>query len=1132
MRSFRGNIDLRLSTATGQRIPVRGEMKITVKLGERVYRHNVIVADILDDCIIGLDFLQNYQCNIDMKYGTLKCGREEIPIKGGATGKVYCLRNTKIPPRAQTLIPIRLPECKGGEPRRCAVVEKLEKETSWLPARTLVGPTQETFMPVLNPTNEEIMIKKGTSVGLCEEISWLRTCSNFSGNVTKECKDEQISKLLEDCQQDLTRTQRERASNLLVNYLDLFSKGDNDIGRTSLVKHTINTGDEIPIRQRPRQVPLAREHEVEGMILDMEKNNVIEPSFSPWCSPVVLVKKKDGSTRFCVDYRRLNDVTKKDSYPLPRIDDTLDTLSGKSWFSTLDLKSGYWQVELGPNDKEKTAFSTGKGLWQFKVMPFGLCNAPATFERLMERVLAGLLGETCLVYLDDIIIVGRNFEDHLKKLDAVLGKLRAAGLKLSAKKCKFFRRHVSYLGHIVSEKGIETDPEKTAAVKDWPTPKDKTEVRAFLGLCSYYRRFVKSFSDIAKPLHRLTEEKRQFQWDSECETAFRELKKCLCETPVLGYPDFKGNFIVDTDASSTGIGGVLSQCKDGREVVIAYYSKSLSKAERNYCVTRRELLAIIKTLRHFKKYLLGRKFLVRTDHAALNWLLNFKNPEGQVARWIEQLQEYEFDIEHRNGRAHGNADALSRRPCFDECKYCLRQDEKEAVQLNVIRTDTVDTEWSNESMRTAQQEDEDIKPILQWLQAGTARPKWSDVAGLSAASKNYWAQWKSLVIHNGLLCRKWETTRGHDSYLQLVLPRLKVKEILQEFHGGVTGGHLGVKKTLMKIKQRFYWLHCREDVEDWCRKCTKCASVKGPQTRSRGALKLYNVGAPWERIALDIAGPFPITDKGNRYILVVVDYFTKWPEAFAIPNQEAVTVAEKLVNEVFCRFGLPLEIHADQGRNLESFVFQEVCRLMGIHKTRTTPYHPQSDGMVERFNQTLERHLAKVVASHQRDWDVYIPLFLLSYRSAVHESTAITPAYANFGRELKLPGDLLTGGPPEATTEITEYASELRKKLSDVHALMREMGLRAGEKMKTRYDRTANHRIFGEGALVWLHNPTRRKGKSPKLQPSWDGPYRVVTAINDVTYRIQKSPRSPMKVVHIDRLAPYHGTNDARDEHD
>ncbi|GFX51763.1 retrovirus-related Pol polyprotein from transposon 17.6 [Trichonephila clavipes] len=339
-----------------------------------------------------------------------------------------------------------------------------------------------------------------------------------------------------------------------------------DFGRTRLTKRRIDRGEHPPIKQHSRRLSFAKQEEVQKLIKAIKDNDVIEPSSSPSSSPIVLIRKKDGSIRFCVDYHRLNDVTKKDSYPLPRIDDTLDTLAGNTWVSTLDLKSGYWQVELHPDDKEKTAFTTGQGLWQFKVMPSGLCNAPATFKRLMETALGGLSYEACLVFLDDIIIVWRSFEEHLKNIRRMLQKLKEANLKLSPSKCHLFRREVTYLDHIISAEGVRTDPDKISAVKHWNCPTDIYQLRNFLGLCTYYRKFVKNFSMIARPLHKLTEAKQKLIWTVDCNNAFNKLKDTLTSAPILAYHEIGKQFILDTDTSHESIGSVLSQEIDGPKV--------------------------------------------------------------------------------------------------------------------------------------------------------------------------------------------------------------------------------------------------------------------------------------------------------------------------------------------------------------------------------------------------------------------------------------------------------------------------------------------------------------------------------------------------------------------------------------
>lgn len=1115
-----------LELANGEEVPIIAEHEASIMIGSTRFKHKVLVANISDEAIIGLDAMAKQRFKLDIFNRILKTQSEEILMKRSSsenitTRNVIVLEDVILPAMSESVIKATCDAVDGEtlmiEPKEDCHLSK----TGVLTARTLTtkqGPL--IFVRVANLKSQGHPLVKGEIIGTCCEIQ--AVVRNMKRPSFSKKLPENLENILAMSNDHLDSVQQHQLRQIIAQYHDVFSTTDTDMGRTDKVQHRIDTGDSPPIKQAPRRIPFAQQEEVEIMLRDMEQSGVIEESQSPWTSPVVLVKKKDGSTRFCVDYRRLNSVTKKDSYPLPRIDDTLDTLTGSKWFSTLDLKSGYWQVAVHPQDREKTAFSTGNGLWQFKVMPFGLCNAPATFERLMETVLRGMTWKTCLVYLDDVIILGKSFDDHLKNIREILQKMREAGLKLNSKKCCFLQKEVKYLGHVISENGVRTDPIKIDAVSRWPCPKDVHELRSFLGLCTYYRRFVRNFANIAKPLHRLTEDNRDFDWNDECDEAFQSLKKALCSAPILTFPVPGKTFILDTDASNFGIGAVLSQESEGREQVIAYFSKVLSKPEKNYCVTRRELLAVVKAVKHFHKYLYGQRFVLRTDHASLRWLFQFKNPEGQVARWLQQLQEYDFEIRHRKGEQHKNADTLSRRPCCEDCHHCRRQELKNPpVASGCKRTVLRGPEnWRVDVIAEEQNEDPNIGFIYNLKKADASRPVWSDLSGKSPEVKAYWAQWDSLVMKDGLLKRVWESPDGRESTFLTVLPKKRVPEVLEAVHNGIGGGHFGVNKTLEKAKERFYWVNSRQDVEEWCRQCKDCASTKGPKTRTRGRMMQYLVGTPFERIAIDIAGPFPKSKAGNRYILVAMDYFSKWPEVYAIPNQEAVTIAEVLFQNWICRYGIPLELHSDQGRNFESEVFQNLCRLLGIAKTRTTPLHPQSDGMVERFNKTLGTYLKIVIDQQQSNWDTCIQPFLLAYRSAKHNSTGRTPAQLVFGRDLRLPVDI-TVGRPDAPESTDDYLGHLRERLQVVHEEARQKLQLESDRMKTRYDIKANSDGFNIGDKVWLFNPQRRKGRSPKLQRSWEGPYTIVTKLNDIVYRIQRGPTAKKKIVNISRLCRY-----------
>ena len=515
----------------------------------------------------------------------------------------------------------------------------------------------ELWYAVHNHRPEPLQLHAGQSIGVLDVVHLAEasaTASPSSQNPTKPCQPP-----LPEC---LSLLQQQQLNELFKEFQDVFSQGDDDLGNTPLMEHGIETHGP-PLRQPyRRQNPAVRREEM-TQVQQMLSSNVIRPSNSPWASPVVMVRKKDGSLRFCVDFRQLNAATVKDAHPLPRIDDLLDALHGAKWFSTLDLKSGYWQVPISEQDKEKTAFRTSSGqLFEFNQVPFGLCNAPATFSRLMDRVLAGLHWETCLFYLDDIIVFSSTWEEHLAQLREVFERLRHAKLKLGAAKCTFAAKEVSYLGHRVTEEGLLPDPSLLAAIRDIPPPKTATEVRSFLGLAGYYLRYVKGFAAIAAPLHALTRKDAVFHWSEDCQHAFDQLKLRLTTSPITAFPDFSQEFRLYTDASTAGLSAILAQVRDGKERIICCASRALNKAEKSYPATKLECLAIVWAVAKFRPYLMAMPFEVFTDHYALQWLKTMRTGSAFLHRWSAALEEYDFTVRHRPGKIQTRVDGLSHLP--------------------------------------------------------------------------------------------------------------------------------------------------------------------------------------------------------------------------------------------------------------------------------------------------------------------------------------------------------------------------------------------------------------------------------------------------------------------------------------
>lgn len=723
----------------GRPLRLHGSLTIALIVGRSAWPMTFELSEIPTDAIVGCRFLRESGFMVDLAGERLlrRTWVEEEEMEEGLNFcRVISCNTMVIPPGEERLIDGYLVgDWEGEDDGLVEGLREMEEHRGLLVGRALID-TRESNTPVriFNPGQDPVVVYRDMTLASLEPVGTAEPPGGHPGGVGEKCRlatdtppgtEEEVRAVLEVLTEGVKEDQIGDLSALLRKHIGPFQLRPGDTGRANSIQHHIRTGNRAPIRLPPRRLAPHRRALVDAEVDKMLETGIIEEAEGPWASPVVLVKKKDGSMRFCVDYRKLNEATVKDAYPLPRIDDSLDTLAGSQWFSTMDLVSGYWQVAMAPEDREKTAFSTHRGLFQFTVMPFGLCNAPGTFERLMEVAMRGLQWTSCLVYLDDIVVFSRDFQGHLRRLGEVLERLESAGLKVKPKKCQLAQKEVAFLGHVVSERGIATDPAKIEAIRDWPTPCSLTEVRSFVGLAGYYRSFVPDFASLAKPLTSLAEKGRVFRWGEQCQAAFTGLQELLMSAPILGYPEEEGQLVLDTDASDTGLGAVLSQRQGGKEIVLSYGSRTLNRAERNYCVTRRELLGVVFGLKKFRHYLLGRNVLVRTDHAALKWVMAFKEPEGQVARWLQIMDTYDFTIEHRPGRLHGNADGLSRIPC----RQCGRSDGEEgevpaAVRM-ITRAGSADPEVA-EGIRQGwtkdQREDPVVGRVYQWVQDQTTPP--------------------------------------------------------------------------------------------------------------------------------------------------------------------------------------------------------------------------------------------------------------------------------------------------------------------------------------------------------------------------------------------------------------------------
>lgn len=826
-----------------------------------------------------------------------------------------------------------------------------------------------------------------------------------------------------------------------------------------------------PVNQRPYRYALQQKDEIDKMVQELLKSGTVQPSSSPYASPVVLVKKKDNTWRLCVDYRKLNNMTIKDRFPIPLIEDLMDELGGSKVYSKIDLRAGYHQVRMEESDIHKTAFRTHNGHFEYLVMPFGLTNAPATFQSLMNHVFRDYLRKFVLIFFDDILIYSSSEEEHIRHLEAVFSLMRVNKLFAKRSKCEFATDRVEYLGHFIQASGISTDPRKVKAVEEWPQPKTVKMLRGFLGLAGYYRRFVKHFGIIARPLHNLTK-KEGFEWNEEAQKAFVELKKSLCSAPVLALPQFDKPFVVETDACGHGIGAVLMQ--EGHP--LAYISRQLKGKQLTLSIYEKELLAVVFALQKWRHYLLTNHFVIKTDQRSIKYLLEQRLNTPVQQQWLPKLLEFDYEIQYKEGKDNVAADALSR----------VEGTEILHMAMTVLQCDLL------QRIMSCYEQDQVLGDLIVQLQQN---PK---------AKKHYaWSQ--------GILRRK----------NKIVVPdNLELRNsILDWLHCSSQGGHSGRDVTVQRVKGLFYWKGLAKDVQSYLRGCGVCQQCKYDNAASPGLLQPLPIPeGVWIDISMDFIDGLPVSS-GKTVIFVVVDRLSKAAHFMALAHPyTAASVAQAFLDTVYRQHGFPRSIVSDRDKVFLSEFWKELFTLQGCSLNMSTAYHPQSDGQTEVVNRCVETYLRCMTSDKPHMWSKWLPLAEYWYNTNFHTATRITPYEAVYGQ---LPPVHLPYLPGESKVQVVAKCLEDREKMI---LLLKFHLLRAQHRMKQEADKHRSERSFDIGDWVFVKlQPYRQQSvvvrSSQKLAPKFFGPYKVLDKIGSVAYKLELPSYSRIHpVFHVSQL--------------
>ena len=1052
---------------------------------------------------------------------------------------VYCAQDLKVKRNTLRFIPAYL--AKAGDNGKEILVEPLSKGSDTVAAVYLWK--EDGKIAVINPHDWDVTIRKGSKLGKYTEIEIVKPQLN-EGKI-RELKEEKpdvavlLKKLKIEENGILGQNPliKERLIELVDRYADVFCDPEGtQIGTTDLMEFDIQLKEgSKPVRQKLRPLNPHQRDSLRKQLDLWMKEKVIEESNSPWASPLVAAKKKgaDGQVtiRWAVDYRLINAMTEADAFPIPSIEENLEKLQGAKYFSAIDAAAAYHTVPVSEKSRPYLAFLTPWGTYQFKKMPFGAKNAGACYSRLVELSIMKLRSKNILAYIDDIICATRDLWEHLTELENIFEMHREAGIKIRAEKTHLIQPEVDYLGYEVSEEGIRMKPSYVEKITKWPTPKTVKELNTFLGFTGYYRTFIAKYSELTNEMNTMKKDTK-LTWTDEVNKKFELLKEEFSKMPVRSYPDYNSEepFQLALDFSKENVAAVLSQVQGGQERFIAAAGRKTTKYEKNYHSCKGELAAMIYGMRKFEHILKFRKFMMWTDSKALTYLQTMKKLTGVYFRWLSEIQDYTFDVYHRAGKKNGNADAMSRSGHMD--MPTREEEEEEAGFVHRLYTLCKEIERKDGSIKNLQRnndklikenivreqkQDEILGQVRKWIK-GNKLPSKEDIRDQPEELKVYRQNFDSLKLEKDVLYRRKMCNDPTGKVIHQICVPEKLRETVHKWsHAHPTSGHFGIQATLLRTCERFYYPNMKAESETRVKACPDCLA-KIQRVKVRDATHHpRKTGYVGELLFVDLVGPMPVTRDQNKYILTIEDAYSRYVMAIPIPNKEAATVTHHLMARYISVFGTPTAIHSDQGKEFTAEVFKDLMDKLQVKKTTTPAYNPQSNGNLERFHRTLNTLLRVYSDREDPEWEQYLPSAALAYNTKQHSSTGITPFSGMFGRECRLPIDLIIPTPDDKSKDINVQVRDTLDRYKKMFNHVRNRNKAVIKRNAQLYSGKLNQ--IEVGTRVWYLAPRKIPGKPLKLTDMWTGPFKVLSKPTAVLVEISPADyQGPTIITHMARV--------------